>query len=298
MMDYARVASRLLNSPIMLRPEKAEMLVAVLAERLGIARLDRMDGSAMTAVEMNSLALAGREESASIARYYDLVDGVAMIPVEGTLVHKSGWIGAHSGMTGYDGILAMDRQARLDPECKARLLDLDSPGGEVQGCFDAADEIYATNKKNGGKPVWALVNEQATSAAYALASAADKIFMPRTGITGSIGVYILYVDQTKALTKEGLEIDFIRSGEKKARGNGLEAMEDETRAKFQERVDSDRNLFARTVARNRGVSVKSVMETEGDWYGANEALERGLIDGILSEVETFAKLQRSLKRAS
>lgn len=297
MMDYARIAGRLLNAPIMIRPEKAEMLIAVLSERLGIARLDRMDGSAMTAVEMNTLAASGRDGAAAESRLYEVVDGIAMIPIEGTLVHRSGWVGAYSGMTGYDGIAAQLRQAMADPAVKAIWLDVDSPGGEVAGCFDLTDEIYASNKKNGGKPIWAFINEQATSAAYAVVSPADKIFMPRTGITASIGVYILYVNESKALTKDGLEVEFIRSGQKKARGNSIEPMEDETRAKFQARVDSDRALFARTVARNRGISVKSVMDTEGDWYGAAEALSRGLVDGVMSEIEAFAKLQRSLKRA-
>jgi ClpP class serine protease len=74
-------------------------------------------------------------------------------------------------------------------------------------------------------------------------------------------------------------------------------MDDRTRAKFQALVDENRQLFARTVARNRRMSVKSVLDTEGDWYGPEDALRLGLVDGILSEVEAFAKLQRSLARS-
>jgi ClpP class serine protease len=195
MKDFARIAGRLFNNPIAIHPQKAEMLVAVLGERLGIVRLDRMDGTAMAATEFNAVAATGRADAdGRKAKSYELVDGVAFIPVEGTLVHKSGWIGPSSGMTGYDGILTQCREAWDDPDVRAVWLDIDSPGGEVQGCFDCADELYANSKANGGKPLWAMVNEQATSAAYALASAADKIFLPRTGITASIGVYILYVD--------------------------------------------------------------------------------------------------------
>jgi ClpP class serine protease len=297
MTDYARIASRLFNAPLMIRPEKAEMLVAVLAERLGIARLDRMDGSAMTAVEMNAMAAAGRSGPSADDRTYELIGGVAMIPIEGTLVHKSGWIGSYSGMTGYDGIAAQFREAMDDSAVKAIWLDFDSPGGEAAGCFDLVDEIFASNKASGGKPVWSFVNEQACSAAYALASAGDKVFMPRTGIAGSIGVYVLFIDQTDALGKEGLKVEFIRSGENKARESGLEPLTDARRAKLQAMVDADRLLFARTVARNRAISIKSVMDTEADWYAADDALAVGLIDGVLSQVEAFAKLQRSLARA-
>ena len=300
MKDYARIASRLFNNPILLRPEKAEMLIAVLGERLGIARLDRMDGTAMLSTEFNAVAAQGRAEADDGRKYrsFEVVGGIAMIPIEGTLIHRSGYVGTSSGLIGYDGILTQCREAWDDPEVEALWLDIDSPGGEVAGCFDCVDELYANSKANGGKPLWAMINEQATSAAYALASAADKIYIPRTGITGSIGSYILYVDETKALTKEGISVEFIRSGAEKARGNGIEEpLPDRTRAKFQAAVDADRDVFARTVARNRRISLKSVMDTEADWYRADEALELGLVDGILSEVEAFAKLQRSLKRA-
>jgi capsid assembly protease len=299
MKAYAQVATRLLNTPLMVRPEKAEMFVAVLGERLGIVKLERMDGSVMTATEFNAVAAAGRTaaESDRKHRSFDVIDGIAFIPIEGTLIHRAGYVGTESGLIGYDGILTQCREAWDDPEVRAVWLDIDSPGGEVAGCFDCVDELHANSKANGGKPLWCMVNEQATSAAYAIASAGDKVFMPRTGITGSIGVYMLYVDQTKALEKEGLSVEFIRSGEDKARGNGIEEpLPDRTRAKLQARVDSDRELFAKTVARNRRMSVKSVMDTEGDWFGADDALKIGLIDGVLSEVEAFAKLQRSLAR--
>lgn len=299
MKDYARIAQRLLNTPIALRPEKAEMLIAVLGERLGIVRLDRMDGTAMVSTEFNSTAAQGQDDAAANRknRLYDVVDGIAWIPIEGTLIHKSGYIGTNSGLVGYDGIMAQCRMAWDDPDVRAVWLDIDSPGGEVAGCFDAVDELYANSKKNGGKPLWAMINEQATSAAYAVASAADKIFMPRTGITGSIGVYILYVDETKALTKDGISVEFIRSGEQKAKGSSLETMDERTRSKFQSSVDRDRDIFARAVARNRGISLKSVLDTEGDWFHADDALKLGLIDGVLSEVEAFSKLQRSVGRA-
>lgn len=298
MSSFAGIASRLLNCPIALRPEKAEMLVAVLAERLGIARLDRMDGSAMTAVEMNGHAASGREGSAAADRFYDMADGIAIIPIEGTLVHKSGWIGSYSGMMGYDGIATMFRQAMSDPAVNGIWLDINSPGGEVSGCFDLADEIAASNKGHGGKPVWAIANEQACSAAYALASAADKLLTPRTGMVGSIGCYMLYVDQTKALKDAGIEVQFIRSGAKKALGSGLETVDDATLAKFQTDVDRTRDIFAKLVARNRAMSVKSVMATEADWYSADDALALGLVDGVMSEIEGFARFQRYLKRAA
>lgn len=296
--NFAHVASRMFNVPIMLRESKAEMLVAALANRLGIARLDRMDGSAMTVVEMNAAAADATSGPRREARYYDVVDGVAMIPIEGTLVHKLGSIDPYSGMTGYDGIASKLRQARADDEVQAIWLDIHSPGGEVYGCFDLAREIAAGSQKgNGGKPVWAMVNEEACSAAYAIACAADKAYGPETSVSGSIGAYIMYVDWTKALDDEGIAVRFFREYDLKGRGSGFEDLDDETAQQLQASVAQTVDLFARHVAANRRqVTLTNVKEMRSRWFDAPQALEWGLIDGIMSEVEAFAKLQRSLAR--
>jgi ClpP class serine protease len=299
--NFAHVASRLFNTPLMLRPEKAEMLVAALADRLGIAKLERMGAEAMTAVELNSRAQVGREEERRPRRYYDLVDGIACIPVDGTLVHKLGTVDAYSGMVGYDGIIAKVRQARADARdgnVRGILINYHSPGGEVFGCFDCAEEIAAGNEKNGGGvPVWSIVNDEACSAGYALACAGDKVFGTQTSASGSIGAYILFVDWTKALADEGIAVRFFREYDLKARGSGLEELDEETANKLQASVAQTVDMFARLVAANRRtVSMKAIAEMRSEWFDPPDALRLGLIDGIMSEVETFAKFQRSLAR--
>lgn len=299
MTGYAHIAGRLFNQPIMLRTEKAEMLIAVLAEKLGVARLDRMDGSAMTLCEMNAKADEGRMGRGASHRLYEIADGIAFIPVEGTLVHKSGWIGTYSGMMGYDGIAAMLRQARMDDEVRGIWLDIHSPGGEVSGCFDLAEEIAAGSKRNGGKPVWAMVNEEACSAAYAIACAADKVYGTRTSVAGSIGAYILYVDWTDALSEDGIKVKFYREYDLKARGSGLEEMDPETDKHLQSSVAQTVDLFTRHVARHRrGMTVAGIKAMRSQWYDAPQALQLGLIDGIMSEIEAVAKFQRHLARNS
>jgi ClpP class serine protease len=298
MTKLAHIAGRLFNTPLMLRPEKAEMLVAALAERIGIASFERMGAEAMTAVEMNERKSQGLGEPQSADRYYDVVEGIAMIPIEGTLVHKSGWIGSWSGMTGYDGIMTMVRQARMDDAVRAIWLDIHSPGGEVSGCFDAAAEIAAGSKRYGGKPVWAMVNEEACSAAYALASAADRVYGTRTSVSGSIGVYMMYVDWNDALSEEGIKVTFFREYDLKARGSGLEPMDKETSKKFQDSVAQTAGMFTDLVASNRRNLTKAgIKAMRSQWYDGPQALQLGLIDGIMSELEAFAKLQRSMKRA-
>lgn len=299
--NFAHIASRLFNVPLMLRPEKAEMLVAALADRLGIARLERMDGAAMTVAEMNATSAQITEGERRPRRYYDLVGGIAMIPVDGTLVHKLGTVDAWSGMVGYDGILAKVRQARADARdgsVKAILINYHTPGGEVFGCFDCAEEIAAGNQKNsGGIPVWSLVNDEACSAGYALACAGDKVFGTQSSVSGSIGAYMLYVDWTKALAAEGIGVTFFREYDLKARGSGLEDMDEETATQWQASVAQTVDSFARLVAANRRtVTLSAIKEMRSRWFDAPEALSLGLLDGVMSEPEVFAKLQRSLAR--
>src|SRR5260363_15750 len=120
------------------------------------------------------------------------------------------------GMAGYDGLRQNIWRALADPEVHALALDIDSPGGMVAGCFDLADAIF---EARGEKPIWAMVNEQACSAAYALASSADVVTVPRTGTTGSIGILYLHVDVSRAQRDAGLNVTLLNYGARKADGH-------------------------------------------------------------------------------
>jgi ClpP class serine protease len=145
--------------------------MAALADRFGVARLFRPSG------EVVNLAGTDFQGGRAEERAYEVAAGVAIIPICGTLVQKLGTLRPYSGMTGYDGIRANLSMALEDPAVEAIMLDIDSPGGEVAGCFDLVDAIYAAR---GTKPIWAILSESAYSAAYAIASAADHITVPWT----------------------------------------------------------------------------------------------------------------------
>ena len=97
---------------------------------------------------------------------FAVVDGIAVIEIAGTLVHRGAWIGQSSGLTSYEGIAAQLQAALADPAIRGIALDIDSFGGEVAGAFDLADRIRAVRQV---KPVQAFVADHALSAAYALA---------------------------------------------------------------------------------------------------------------------------------
>lgn len=296
MTQLARLAQRVFNTPLMIRPEKAEIIVCALAERLGVSKLDRVDGTTLGVLEMRAAASDASRNGAT-RKLYAEADGVAVIPVHDTLVQRSDYVDPESGVTGYNWIAQKVRAAMADDAVRAIWFDIDSPGGEANGVFQLAEEIAMSTKSEGGKPIWAYVNEVACSAAYAIASVCDKVFMPENGMAGSIGAYVMHVDFSDALTKEGIKVEIIRSGERKGRGIEVEPLDDPTRKKLQSWVDRTRLQFAQLVADGRRLSVKKVMDTEADWFAAQECVELGLADGIMSEMEAWAKLQRSLARA-
>ena len=130
-----------------------------------------------------------------------------MVSVIGTLVSRSGYLDATSGLLSYGDIGDAIATAMDDPSVRGVILDVDSPGGEVGGLFDLVDRIGAI-KSASGKPLWAVANESALSAAYAIASAADRLYVTRTGEVGSIGVVAVHVDESGADAKAGLSWSF------------------------------------------------------------------------------------------
>lgn len=283
MSRFAHVASRLFNSPLMLRPEKAEMLCAALVDRLGIAKLDSVDGRSLGAAQMRQMAMDDDyywAKPKTARDMYEVSRGVATIPVAGTLVHKLGGVEPYSGMRGFDQIERIIADAQTNNEVGAILLDIDSPGGEVAGCFDFARKLRGMGASAGGKPIVAFANEMACSAAYAIACACDAVMTTETGIVGSIGVWTMQVDMTKGLSKNGIEVTMIRAGERKARGGPYEVADDETFTKLQSWVDETWGIFADHVAATRNMNADEVLGLQGDWFTGPEALEIGLVDAV------------------
>lgn len=282
MSKFARVAGRLFNTPLALRPEKAEMLCAALVDRLGIAKLDRIDGTSIGAAQLRLQANEWTEgEDASPARrQYSVEQRVARVSIDGTLVHKLGGVSPWSGMVGYDCLDRVISDAQANKEVGAVLLDMDSPGGEVSGCFEFARKLATMGARGGGKPIVAFANEMACSAAYAIAASCDAIMTTRTGVVGSIGVWTMVVDMTKGLSKNGVEVSIVRAGERKARGGAYEHADKETFSKLQAWVDETWDIFADHVAAYRPLSADTVRSLEGDWFTGSDASDIGLVDAV------------------
>lgn len=288
-MEFAHLATRLFNTPIAIHPRKAEIAMAALAERLGITTMSRLGGS------IPAMAFDDEDESFSAPRGrgadggYDVLGGIAIVPVTGMLVHKLGSLRPFSGMTGYDGIRQTYLTAHADPAVKAIATLYDTGGGEVAGCADLADTMRSMR---GNKPVWAILSESAYSAGYWLASTADKVIVPRTGGTGSIGIICMHVDMSEALSKAGLKVTFITSADADRKTDGhseIPLSADALRA-VQADIDAAGEIFYEAVAASRDLTVDQVRGLKAGTFMGAKSVAAGLADAVMAPDEAFASL--------
>ena len=291
--NLPHIASMAFNEPLMLEPAYARVFFCALAGQLGISRLtDAVSGDSLTAGEAPAkLALSVNDDVPRQARSYQVMNGIAVLPVSGTLVSRTRALQPYSGMTGYNGIIARLQQAASDPMVDGILLDMDTPGGMVAGAFDCADIIARVRDI---KPVWALANDMNCSAGQLLASAASRRLVTQTARTGSIGVMMAHSNYGAALEKQGVEITLIYSGSHKVDGNPYSHLPDDVRETLQSRMDATRRMFAQKVSAYTGLSVQAVLDTEAAVYSGQEAIDAGLADELVNSTDAITVMREAL----
>lgn len=205
-------------------------------------------------------------------------NGVLQIPVMGVLLNRFPYQFGRWA-TGYTYIEKALQRGMADANVKAIAFVIDSPGGEVAGCFELVDKIY---EARGTKPFRAFSADHAYSAAYAIFSAVGKGngSVTRSGGVGSIGVVTAHVEYSEMLKDLGIKITFIFAGKHKVDGNPYEKLPESVKSRIQERIDRIYGVFTSTVARNRSMDEKAVRDTNALTYDANEAIEVGLADRV------------------
>lgn len=222
---------------------------------------------------------------------------VAVLPLFGTIFPRANLMTETSGATSAERWGAKFRAALADTNVGAIVIDVDSPGGAVQGIDELGAEIY---KARGAKPIVAVANHLAASAAYWLATAADELVVAPSGEVGSIGVFAAHEDISRAEDAGGVKTTLISAGKYKVEGNPYEPLSEEARAAIQARVDEFYGMFTRAVARNRGVSADAVRDGfgEGRVVGARDAVRLGMADRVATLDEVIAGMQRRAARRS
>ena len=239
-------------------------------------------GERKRAEVMESLCAAYGFDSKAQNKPFAFQDGVAIIPIHGSLINRFGQ--CYGYVTGYNFIRRQRDAAMADPDVTAIVYDVNSGGGEAAGCFELADESFALR---GTKPTISVVDSACYSAAYALASTSDQVVVTPTGGAGSVGVYTMHVDMSKMLEDWGLNITLIHAGEHKVDGHPYAELPEDVRADMQKSVDATYNKFVESVARNRNLSVEAVKDTQARCYSADDALALGLIDSVASPLEAI-----------
>lgn len=190
-------------------------------------------------------------------------------------------------------------QAAAEQDTAAIVVEIDSPGGQVDLVPETAAMIRAARRED--RPIVAVANTCACSAAYWIATAADELVVTPSGLVGSIGVYMLHQDVSEMLKAEGIAATFISEGPRKVEGNPFEPLSAEARASYQAEVRATYDMFTAEVAKARGVPVSVVRADPekaerhmggGRAYHAAEAVRLGMADRVATFDETIARLAK------
>jgi len=222
--------------------------------------------------------------------------GIAVLPLYGVVTQRGNMVDDISGpgSTSTQQFTSVLRQMLADDTVGQILIDIDSPGGSVYGVAELASEIV---KARAQKPVIAVANSLAASAAYWIGCSASEFYVTPGGEVGSIGVWQAHFDYSKALEEEGVKPTLISAGKFKVEGNPYVPLDEQAQAFMQSRVDDYYNAFVEAVAVGRGVSISDVRDGmgEGRVLGADAALAMNMVDGISTFDEVLAKMQSSIK---
>lgn len=277
-MHYQNVVGSFFDNTWAMMPEAMPKLVNVVNRWAVGAKLDK---------EAVQELMAGRPRKLEA-----VVGDVAVIPVFGVIAQRMNIMQELSdGGTSTEMLGAAIDRAVSDPAVGAIVLNIDSPGGSVYGTEEAASKIF---QARASKPIYAVANSLAASAAYWIGTSAEKLFVTPSGEVGSIGVLALHTDWSNFNEKMGVTPTYISAGKYKVESNPDSPLNAEAKAAIQASVDSYYASFVDAVARNRGVTSKAVRSGfgEGRVLRAAAAVEEGMADGVRTLESVVNELQR------
>lgn len=276
-MKYNHIVSYVTERPWAIREEKLRAIADILALRAS--------GLTLTLQEIEARIGERREPVATPSG----PTSIAVLPIFGVLSHRMNMMSDISGGTSTERISEQIRELAADPTIEHIVLDIDSEGGIIEGIPELWQAIFEARKQ---KNITAISNAMAASAAYWLGSAATEFVATPSGSVGSIGVFHLHMEQSKAIEEEGIVVTITRQPELKSEGNPFEPLSQGAKDHIQQRVDEAYGMFVRDVAKGRGVKVSEVRENygQGRMLGVKDAFEAGMID----KIETLDQVLRRL----
>jgi signal peptide peptidase SppA len=267
----ARVVASVYERPWFIREDKLLEISAIVDMHV------RGGGSSLEAMRS---AVQAAEAANGPRRGQRTVGAIAVIPIYGAIFPRANLMTEFSGGATVSGIRAAFREAMTDEAVGSILLDVDSPGGYVDGVDELATEIREARGQ--GKPIVAIADYTMASAAYYIASAADEIVASPSAMVGWIGTVLVHQEFSKADELEGVTTTVIRNPARKYEVNTVEPLTEAAEAQLQEEVDDYTGSFHAAVAKGRGVSVATVKANFGQGTGmsAQRAKAAGLVDRV------------------
>jgi signal peptide peptidase SppA len=222
---------------------------------------------------------------------------IAVLPFYGVVTQREVSDLCGPGSVSTQQFTAVFREALADDTIGAILIDIDSPGGSVYGTGELAAEILAAR---GTKPIVAIANSLAASAAYWVGCAASEFYVTPGGEVGSIGVWQAHADYSKALEMEGVDMKLISAGKYKVEGNPYEPLGEEAEAFMESRVKDYYATFSQGVSKGRGVSIEQVRNGmgQGRCLGGDAAVAENMVDGVMTFDEVIKKMQRDMRSSN
>ena len=257
------------TGPWAIQPEKLIEIQAIYATHLRGEKID------IDAVEKRIGRPLNNEPKG-----YQIIDGVAVLPVNGVLGKRANLFTQVSGMSSTEIIGNDFKSALNDPQVSGIVLSVDSPGGTVDGTQTLADIVASAR---GLKPVVTLASGCMCSAAYWIGAAAAELYISSgTDQVGSIGVVAGHTDISAAEAQKGIKTTEITAGQYKRVASQYAPLSEAGRASIQETVDYLYSVFVADVSKARGVSEETVLKdmADGRVFIGQQAIAAGLVDGV------------------
>lgn len=276
---YARIVRSVLETPWAIRRETLQVMTSLLALRASGGRLTREEIRERLGAEDGGARVAGARSGS-----------IAVIPLHGVVTKRADMFDEVSGMVSLDRFGARFKAALADEAVDTVVLNIDSPGGAIDGVPETAEMI---RQARDSKRIVAIADTMAASAAYWIGTAASELSVTPSGEVGSVGVWTAHQDLSAYLEAMGVKVSLISAGKFKVEGNPYEPLGDEARAAMQARVDEAYDHFVKDLATQRGVSPKDVRNGfgEGRVVSAKAAVASGMADRVESLDALMSRLR-------
>ena len=224
-------------------------------------------------------------------------NNIAVMGLYGPIMQRAGLMDMCTGGTSTQGFTQSLRAAMADDSVSQILVDIDSPGGSVAGVAELAAELRTARNT---KPIVAVANSMAASAAYWLGSSCSELYCTPGGQVGSIGVITAHDDISKAMEEAGIKTTLITAGKFKAEGNPYGPMDEDALRNTQSMIDSYYADFTGDVSKGRKVGIDAVRDDmgQGRMLRGVDAQKAGMVDGVKTIDEVIRGMQRNARSSS